>query len=172
MGRKSKMPWLSVLRSAVDVTYGFSRRENCGITISRRPNRRESIENAPGPRRPREPAITATRTAASRTWGESKASTGTTKNAATTQETIPRMPPTGVKKPSKRDSPLVTAINVKVPMDRIAASDRVRVDRPARSRTIPVVARNNRRPMPGHPPGNVENNLCSVISSVGFNRAA
>jgi hypothetical protein len=142
----------------------FSGRENCGITISRRPNSRESIENAPGPRRPKEAAMTATRTAAIRPSEEPKESMGTTKKAAAAQHIVPSTPPTGVKNPSKRDKPLATAINAKVTVDSIAVSDPARVEKPASTSTIALVARNNRRPIPGDPPGNVENSRCSVFS--------
>ncbi len=141
-----------------------SGRENCGTTISLRPNKRESIENAPGPRRPREAAMTPTRTATPLISGGFKLSTGIDNSAAAMQHTAASTPPTGVKRPAIRDRPLATAIKAKAPVNHIEVSDRMRVDTPAKINRIPAVDRSSSRPMPGPPPGNVENNLCSRLS--------
>jgi hypothetical protein len=108
--------------------------------------------------------MTAIKTAAGLICDGSKAPTGIHNSAAAPQHSAASTPPTGVKKPSRRDTPLMTAIKAKMAFGNIAVSDRVRTDTPSKISTIPVVDRNSSRPMPGHPPGNVENSLCSRIS--------
>jgi len=80
------------------------------ITISRRPKSRQSTEYAPGPRRLRAAVITARRAAAGHIWGQPGDSTGNRERAKPALDSVARIPPTGVRKPSSREVPLPRAI--------------------------------------------------------------
>jgi len=68
-----------------------------GMIISRRPNKRASSENAPGPRQTRAIAITVAKAAVGLASNNSRFGAGNHENALPTQNNPPNMPATGVR---------------------------------------------------------------------------
>jgi hypothetical protein len=136
-----------------------------GITILRRPNRRESIENAPGPRIPTAPAITTTTTAEALSCMGCSAPMGTANSTAQAADNAPNVPPIGVKKPINNKSPLANATMARITTGKVSSSALDNKYAPAEMSTRPTVDRNNSRATPGNPAGNDENSLCMRASS-------
>ena len=133
------------------------------MIISRRPKSRESIENAPGPSRLRAAAITARRVATALICGRFKESMGTRERATTALHIVARIPPTGIRKPSRSETPLTKAIRATAQLEDVKVPVPNRNDEVSVMRTIPAAARNSRRPTPGQPLGKVEKSLCRCV---------
>jgi len=131
-----------------------------GITISRRPNKRPSIEKAPGPSKPIPAAITTTSRTSSRAAKIASGGVGNQENAIpNTQSPMPRLA-NGVRNPiTKATPPMInteamthTAVACSIVLERDRA--------PKVTASPPSAARTRSSPIPGLPPGKVENSLC------------
>src|SRR2546427_3192845 len=80
-----------------------------GITISRRPNRRQSSENAPGPRKTRAIAIATTMQVVSLASKKFGVGTGSHESAIPALPKPTRTQAIGVRKPIRSKTPLATA---------------------------------------------------------------
>jgi len=80
-----------------------------GITISRRPNRRASSENAPGPRSTIEIATVTTRRIIGQATSKLDAGGGNKERTIPSPPRLARPPATGVTKPIRMKAPMVTA---------------------------------------------------------------
>ena len=74
-----------------------------------------------------------------------------------------RIPATGVRKPARNEAPAKIKTRPTAHVQRDKPSRPMKYDAPWTITIRPTVARNNRRPTPGRPPGNVENSLCSQL---------
>ena len=130
--------------------------------ISRRPKRCESSENAPGPRNPIAAAIITTRKVVSGESNKPGVVIGNRESATPALAKPTRMLAIGVSSPIRSKAPVITVSKptAHVPSARLLGS--VRHSPPWTAAVTPTVARKSRRPKPGPPPGNVENNLCSL----------
>lgn len=135
-----------------------------GMMISRRPKRRASTDKAPGPSNTMAPATTISRIADSlnsiRLW----VGAGNHDMVMLAQPNAVKMAPMGVRNPSSSDAPL--AIASKPAIQALSATAPARYIVPWTATIIPTATRNRSSPTPGHPPGNVENNLCSATLRV------
>jgi len=89
------------------------------MTISRRPNKRESIEKPPGPKKANAAAITATRAAACLSEASSGSHCGSHDKAIPPLSKAARTLPIGVRNPNSTDTPLATAIRVIIQLDTV-----------------------------------------------------
>lgn len=82
-----------------------------GMRISRRPNRRQSNEKAPGPRNPMATAIMITKTGVSHESVKIGVAAGNQENAMATLPRPTRRLAMGVSKPIKSKAPIATSSN-------------------------------------------------------------
>jgi hypothetical protein len=131
------------------------------MMISRRPNNRQSIEIAPGPRKATAAPMLATRIAVN---GELKRlRLGAGNNDSAMPIVVSAISPlaNGVRNPTNSEMPLTTVNKPKSQFPSAGLSPSKRYIPPWIAAVIPTANRNNNKPIPGHPPGNVENNRCS-----------
>lgn len=124
-----------------------------GMIISRRPNRRESSEKAPGPSSMMAADIIITKKSDSLVSNEFKGSAGT-------HESPTLLSPTSRlaaldRNPANSKAPLVTASNPTIHIPSIAGLGLARYIPPWTMAVTPTAARNSSSPAPGLPPGNV-----------------
>jgi hypothetical protein len=130
------------------------------MTISRRPNKYPSRENAPGPSKTIPTAVSAITKAAS--LAPSKANGG----AGNQENVIPKTHSPTIKLANGVINPITKATPPPTKVKATVHTARVRSIRPDRYRAPKVVAipptaaRSSNSPMPGLPPGKVENSLC------------
>lgn len=134
--------------------------------ISRRPNRRESTDNAPGPSSAIA-AATGTKSIASRAALNTDGPGSGIHDAATARApaAIATLT-TGVRNPSMRELPASAA---QAQTRRWGAHESLHSPKhamPCRSAGTPTATRSSNRPTPGHPRGNLENNLRRCTLSV------
>lgn len=121
-----------------------------GGRISRRPKRRESTENAPGPKR-KSAMVTQNENA---NWNGSRSTARNRMNACMRQEAIQL---NGVNTPKQS-----AAATTRIPANSHVEIDIAESDITLR-RSIPAAhRRKSNSPQPGPPPGNIENSLCTV----------
>ena len=129
------------------------------MIISRRPNKRRSMESAPGPSKAIAAAMITTRNAGSGALKRFEAGGGTHDRAMPIVASAISTPATGVRNPIKSDTPL--AMTIKPASD---AADplpgSVRYDPPWTTAVTPTATRSRSKPTPGQPPGKAENNRC------------
>jgi hypothetical protein len=131
--------------------------ELTGITISLRPNKRASRDNAPGPRQRTATAITAQRAAV----------VGVTRGPvvdAGNHEKIPTMPTPAaakatnlVRKPIRSEHPTALTSAASATPANPSSCLSPKYATLWVIRTTPVASRKSRRPVPGQPSGNIEN---------------
>ena len=132
------------------------------MMISRRPNNRQSIEIAPGPRKATAAPMITIRIAAS---GELKRlELGAGNHESATPIVVIAISPlaNGVRNPTKREMAVKTVSRPRSQYSRAGLSPSARYIPPWMTAVRPTANRNKSKPMPGHPPGNVENNRCSA----------
>jgi len=139
---------------------GYESGDLGGITISRRPNKRPSIEKAPGPSKPIPAAVTTTSRTSSGAANIANGGPGNQENAIPNKHSpMPRLAK-GVRNPITKATPPM--INTE-PMTHTAAACSILLERYRAPKVIaspPSAARTRSSPIPGLPPGKVENSLC------------
>lgn len=132
-----------------------------GITISRRPNKRPSIEKAPGPSKPIPAAVTTTSRTSSGAANIANGGPGNQENAIPNKHIpMPRLAK-GVRNPITKATPPM--INTEA-MTHTTAACSILLERyraPKVTASPPSATRTRSSPIPGRPPGKVENSLCS-----------
>ena len=132
------------------------------MTISRRPNRRASSENAPGPMHRMATAIATASAVAILAGGKSCGRAGK-HNRSPPPSTAAR----GVKYPMSRQPPLASASSIMIQAAGVRLWELMRYAAPWPIKAPPKATRSNSSPTPGRPPGNVENSLCSPLPPGG-----
>jgi hypothetical protein len=128
-----------------------------GITISRRPNKCPSTENAPGPSNPIANAMITIGTAA----------IGVRGGAGIQDNNIPKTHKpttelaTGVMNPMIKPTPLASNIDEAIHTTGVRPVEAVSSGVPSSNAIPPRAARSRSNPTPGPPLGKVENSLCS-----------
>ncbi len=89
-------------------------------------------------------------------------SRGTSESATPAQHRVARIPPTGIRKPSRSEAPLTKAMRATAQFEDVTVPVSMRNDKVWVISTIPAAARNSRRPAPGQPLGKVEKSLCRL----------
>lgn len=141
-------------------TGGFHRSsENGGITISRRPNKCPSRENAPGPSKAIANAMIASGTATIKVRGGEGIQENNIPNThkPTTELT------TGVMNPIIKPTPLASIIDAAIHTIGVRPVEDVSCKAASSKAMPPRATRSSSSPMPGPPLGKVENSLCSGI---------
>jgi hypothetical protein len=143
-------------------THDSGGRDDGGITISRRPNNRPSREKAPGPSKARATATTIIPKANSLPSCEPQEGAGNQEKANPRKHRPTKTPANGVNNPAAKAAPLAikTKPNSHLPGVGLDGPERYRMASAAAVR--PTATRNNNRPTPGLPSGNVEYSLCSA----------
>jgi len=135
-----------------------------GITISRRPKRYASIENAPGPSSVIAAAITIICRSASLPSKRFPDGVETQKKAFPRPAIPDKALPRGDRKPMSRNMPpIMNSVHDSV----VAMVDLVppeRYNAPSIRDAAPTVILNNSKATPGQPAGNVGNSLCSALT--------
>ena len=135
-----------------------------GITISRRPKRYASIENAPGPRSVIAAAITIICRSASLPSKRFPDGAAIHKNAFPIAAIPAKALPSGDRKPMSRNiPPIMNRVHESVvAMVDLAPPERYKT--PSTNDAAPTVILNNSKATPGQPAGNVGNSLCSALT--------
>ena len=144
-------------------------REAGGMIISRRPNRRASTENAPGPNRTTAALMAMAKTADSFASKRLGAVTGNRENVTATVPRLINAATNGVRSPTVSNPPLTIASKHVAHVPSEGSARPARLSPPCTTIVTPTAARSNSRPAPGQPPGNAENNRCSprLLQSYG-----
>jgi hypothetical protein len=129
--------------------------------ISRLPNRRPSKENAPGPSRVITVAVTIIPKAIHLTSCNPQEGVGNQERAIPRKDKPTKSPPHGVRNPTARAAPLVVKSKPSNHLTQIGPFDPDKYCTPTAMAAMPTAARKSNSPIPGRPPGNVENSLCS-----------
>ena len=133
-----------------------------GIKISRRPNSRASNENTPGPSKAIAMDITISSKDAAFPTNGRFAAIGSQENAFARVTIVIRTLATGVRNPIKRSAPhTASAMQATRPPVRLPSFERQ--IKPCAEAMAPTTTRINSSAVPGLPPGNVENSLCSDV---------
>lgn len=143
--------------------HDFGRGDAGGIIISRRPNSRPSKENAPGPSKVITVAVIIIPRAISLTSCNPHEGVGNQERAMPKKDNPTKNPPHGVRNPTARAAPLVVKSK---PSNHLAQMGPFELDKystPTAIAATPTAARSSNSPIPGRPPGNVENSLCSAF---------
>jgi len=135
--------------------------ERGGITISRRPNKRPSTENAPGPSKAMPMAVTNINAATKRTPNDARGGAGIQERVMAKTHKATTKLASGVMNPTIKPSPLRSSIAETLHTRTEWWLKPERYKPPRRTAIPPRAARNSSRPIPGRPLGNVENSLCS-----------
>ena len=143
-------------------THASGGRDEGGITISRRPNKRPSSEKAPGPSSAIENPVITIPNATSLVSCKLRVGTGNHERAIPRKHSPTSIAAGGVRNPAAKAAPLVISAkpSTQVPAEGVDAPERQKI--PSAPAAMPTAARNSNRPMPGWPPGNVEYSLCSA----------
>ena len=150
--------------------YGLGKRG--GITISRRPNKFPSIENAPGPKRAIPIAVMTMSKAMSEVPNDARGGAGIhEKTIPTTQNPTSKLA-NGVRNPMIMPAPLTRNVSPTAHTSRVRSIRPDRSDAPSATAMPPSAARIRSSPMPGWPPGKVENSLCSGILPLAHTKTA
>ena len=137
-------------------------REDGGITISRRPNRRPSSEKAPGPSNASATAVIVIANATSLASCKAQEGAGNQENAIPRKQIPTSNPAIGVRNPAARAVPLMIKTSPRNHFSENDVNGPERQEIPPAAAKRPTAVRKSRRPMPGLPPGNVEYSLCSA----------
>ena len=137
-------------------------REEGGITISRRPNKRPSRENAPGPSNAITTAVMIIPKATSLASCKPQEGAGNHEKAIPRKNIPTKRPTHGVRIPIAKAAPLVVKIRPITHLSKEVLDGPQRYKTPTAVAASPTAARNSNNPRPGLPPGNVEYNLCSA----------
>lgn len=135
--------------------------EELEITISRRPNRRASMEKAPGPRQSKAAAMVAAKAAAGLDASKPQAGSGNNESALPRLLNPATMLANGVIYPSRSNTELMNNSRQTARLMRVEVCQSDTQEIPWETRVAPRAARNSNRPTPGVRPGNVENRRCS-----------
>ena len=140
--------------------YGWSRLES-GMMISRRPKRRASSENAPGPS-----SASATQMIARFRWAMELAGVeawldGNRTRFMITFPTAASPQQIGVRNPTRIEMPVITARPPRHQQEAVSCSCKNKTTIPSAAAFSATTNLRRRRPPPGNPPGNAENSLCS-----------
>ena len=131
------------------------------MMISRRPNKRQSTERAPGPRNASAVPTTATSTAGNGESNKFRLGAGSHESAMPALAAATSPPATGVRNPIKSEIPLPATANPAAQISAVGLPWSARYATPWTTAIVPAAPRKSSKPTPGHPPGNVENNRCS-----------
>jgi hypothetical protein len=135
-------------------------RDEGGMTISRRPNRRPSREKAPGPSNASATAAIVIPEATSLTSCKDQEGVGNQESAKPRKQSPTSSTAIGVRNPTVRAAPLVIKTTPSSHFSKDEWNGPATQKIPAAAAERPTAARNNSRPTPGLPPGNVEYSLC------------
>lgn len=137
-------------------------RDEGGITISRRPNKRPSREKAPGPSNAIATAATIIPTPTSLGSRAPQEGAGSQERAIPKKHSPNKGPTNAVRNPIAKANPLAVKNKPSshLSMDGIDGSERQKT--PSAIAARPTAVRSRSRPRPGLPPGNVEYSLCSA----------
>jgi len=127
------------------------------MMISRRPNRRASIENLPGPKSAMASSIVAARMIGSFASNKVGVVAGRSENPMTIEPRAARILATGVRNPTNNNTPVSRAAK---PINQVPGVDdgAPKYNPPWTNSAIPITARSSSRPIPGHPPGKAKKN--------------
>ncbi len=146
----------------IAVRHDSGGREEGGITISRRPNKRPSRENAPGPSNPIATAVMIIPKATSLVSCKLQEGAGNHEKAIPRKHAPTKTPAYGVRNPIARAAPPMVNVKPANHLSKEGLEVPERYSPPTAVEASPTAARNSNNPMPGLPPGNVEYNLCSA----------
>jgi hypothetical protein len=146
--------------AACSCAYDLGDRGAWGIMISRRPNKRQSTERAPGPSNATAAAMMTTRTAGRGALNRFRVGGGNHERATPMVASATSAPARGVKNPMNSEIPLAVINEPANQISNAGLPPSVRYAPPCITAVTPTAARNNSKPTPGHPLGNVENNRC------------
>ena len=132
------------------------------MTISRRPNRRASMEYAPGPSNEIAEAITASNHASQAPQHMSRNSSFPWNSAAAMNSIATTVPTAGVRRPNTSERPLAMANKAPTHAASRGPGVEARESTPMNAAANPIPIRKSRRPAPGRPAGNDEKSRCSV----------
>jgi hypothetical protein len=132
------------------------------MTISRRPNKRPSREKAPGPSNAIATAVMIIPKATSLASCKPQEGGGNHEKAIPRKHIPTRSPAYGVRNPIARAAPPIVKVKPASHLSNEGLDVPERYKTPTAVAASPTAARNNNKPMPGLPPGNVEYNLCSA----------
>jgi hypothetical protein len=140
--------------------YGWSSLES-GMMISRRPKRRASSENAPGPS-----SASAKQMIARFRWAMELAGVevwidGNSAQFMITFPTAANPQQIGVRNPTKIEMPVISARPPRHQQEAVSCSCKNKTTIPSAAAFSATTNLRRRRPPPGNPPGNAENSLCS-----------
>lgn len=143
-------------------SQGSGERVEGGITISRRPNKRPSIENAPGPSRAIEIHVTINPKPMNLVSCEVQEAGGNQEKAIPKKHRDSNSPASGVRKPINKAAPPMIRAKPRSqrPEKRLGPPERKRI--PSALAATATTVRSSKRPTPGLPAGKVENSLCSA----------
>ena len=134
--------------------------------ISRRPKRWASSEKPPGPSRIIETEMTTILTTVVRPFVKPPDSCGRNPRNIAAKQRPDTKPARGVKQPRTSAAPLrirrMQSVNWPMELPRETEPGRHRI--PSENAVVPTAARSNSSPIPGPPRGNVENDVCRIIS--------
>jgi hypothetical protein len=137
-------------------------RDEGGITISRRPNKRPSRENAPGPSNAIATAVTIIPKDTSLASCKPQEGAGSHEKAIPRKHSPTKSPAYGVRNPIAKAAPPAVKIKPITHLSKEVLDGPERYRIPAAVAAKPTAARKSNKPIPGLPPGNVEYNLCSA----------
>jgi hypothetical protein len=139
----------------------FDEGDASGMTISWRPYRRPSSENAPGPRQTRAAAMTVARAPVDLASNKFRLGGGNHENALPRLISPASAPANGVRYPISSETPLANASKATPKVTSPSSRQTRKQAAPWTTSALPMVTRNSSRPAPGHPSGNAENILSS-----------
>ena len=130
------------------------------MRISRRPNRRPSREKAPGPSNASATAAIVIPEATSLTSCKAHQGVGNQESAIPRKQNPISSTAIGVRNPAVRAVPLMIKTRPSSHFSKDELNGPATQKIPAAAAERPTATRNNSRPTPGLPPGNVEYSLC------------
>jgi hypothetical protein len=136
------------------------------MMISRRPNKRQSTDRAPGPRKATAAPMITTRIAGSREVNKFGGGAGSQESAMPVVVSATNPPATGVRNPISNEIPLTTTASPMTQTSTAGFLPSARYAAPWITAVAPTATRNSSNPTPGHPLGNVEYNRCRLVSLV------
>ena len=142
------------------------------MTISRRPNKFPSMENAPGPKRAMPIAVVTMSKAMSVVPKDARGGAGIHDKIIPTAPSPTSKLANGVMNPMIMPAPLTRNVSPAAHTGRVRSIRPDRSDAPSATAMPPSAARIRSSPMPGWPPGKVENSLCSGILPLAHTKKA
>ena len=142
------------------VAYDLGDRGAWGIMISRRPNKQQSTERAPGPSNATAAALMTTRSAGKGALNRFSTGGESHERATPMVASATSAPARGVKNPMNSDIPLAVISAPASQVSNVELALLVRYTPPCITAVIPTAARNSSKPTPGYPLGNAEYNRC------------